>query len=212
VPRAPLPVASVTRARVVSRTTSKGITPPSSLLRAHAPDHLPPPDLRVPYLYPAVFAGCGQPLLEGDPSRRCSASLSQDAWAQIPAGRRVHMPVSSPRRRPSPNPANGSASRIDPLRDFTAAGVSRSSPFLTFRPPGLFATQVSPTAAAPTPQGSRDFYARAKHAPLPGRASGMLAVRTRQLTAEDFHLLDLQPCRPLPGLSPARETPCWAHS
>jgi hypothetical protein len=27
-----------------------------------------------------------------------------------------------------------------------AAGVARSSLFLTFRPPGLFATQVSPTA------------------------------------------------------------------
>jgi len=107
-----------------------------------------------------------------------------------------------PRRRPSPKPTNGSASRINPLRDFRAVGVSRSSPFLTFRPPGLFATQVSPTAAAPTPQGSRDFYARARHAPSPGRASGMLAVRTRQLTAEDFHLLDLQPCRPLLGLTP----------
>ena len=108
-----------------------------------------------------------------------------------------------PRRRPSPNPADGSASRIDPLRDFTAAGISRSSPFLTFRPPGLFATQVSPTAADRIPQGSRDFYARAEHAPLPLRASGMLAVRTRQLTAEDFHLLDLQPCRPLSGFAPA---------
>jgi hypothetical protein len=111
-----------------------------------------------------------------------------------------------PRRRPSPSPAGGSASRIDPLRDFTAAGISRSSPFLTFRPPGLFATQVSPTAADLNPQGSRDFYARAEHAPLPLRASGMLAVRTRQLTAEDFHLLDLQPCRPLPGLEPV--LPC----
>ena len=40
------------------------------------------------------------------------------------------------------------ASLMDPLRDFTAEGVSRSSPFLTFRPPGLFATQISPTATA----------------------------------------------------------------
>ncbi len=117
-----------------------------------------------------------------------------------------------PRRRPSPSPAGGSASRNDPLRDFTAAGISRSSPFLTFRPPGLFATQVSPTAAARKPQGSRDFYARAEHAPLPLRASGMLAVRTRQLTAEDFHLLDLQPCRPLPGLAPAGTTDLSRHT
>lgn len=53
-------------------------------------------DFVFPHLYRAVFAGCGQPLLGVGPSRRCSASLSQDAWAQIPAGRRVHVPVSSP--------------------------------------------------------------------------------------------------------------------
>jgi len=47
VPRAPLPEASVTRFRVVSPTTSKGATPSSSLLRAHAPDHHPPPRFRV---------------------------------------------------------------------------------------------------------------------------------------------------------------------
>ena len=54
---------------------------------------------------------------------------------------------------------------------------SRSSLFLTFRPPGLLATQVSPAAAAlKGPQDSRDFYARANHASLPMRASGMLAA------------------------------------
>ena len=121
----------------------------------------------------------------------------------IPSDGRVLLPVTSP--TPSAFPKSlwwvgfPESARTKRLR---AEGISRSSPFLTFKPPGLFATQVSPTAAAPTPQGSRDFYARARHAPSPGRASGMLAVRTRQLTAEDFHLLDLQPCRPLLGLSP----------
>ena len=44
-------------------------------------------------------------------------------------------------------------------------------------PPGLLATQVSPAAAAlKGPQDSRDFYARANHASLPMRASGMLAA------------------------------------
>ncbi len=105
-----------------------------------------------------------------------------------------------PRHRPSPNPANGSASRITPLRDFTAAGVSRSSPFLTFRPPGLFATQISPTAAALPPQGSRDFSVRAEHVSLPSHASDMLAVRTRQLTAEDFHLIRLAALLAAPGI------------
>ena len=61
---------------------------------------------------------------------------------------------------------------------------SRSSLFRTFRPPGLFATPVSPAAAAKCPQGSRDFYTRADHASLPLHASSMLAVWYRQLTAE----------------------------
>jgi hypothetical protein len=114
--------------------------------------------------------------------------------------------------RPSPSPTDRSASRFCPLKDFTAVGVSRSSPFLTFRPPGLFATRVSPTAEARRPQGSCDFYTRAEHAPLPVRASGMLAVRTRQLTAEDLHLIRLA------ALSAAPRTftywsnvPCTAH-
>ena len=63
-----------------------------------------------------------------------------------------------------------------PQRDFMRGEFSRSSLFLTFRPPGLFATPVSPTAAPLRPQGSRDFYTRADHASLPLHALGMLAV------------------------------------
>jgi hypothetical protein len=37
------------------------------------------------------------------------------------------------------------------------------------------------------PQGSRDFSVRAEPVSLPSQASDMLAVRIRQLTAEDFH-------------------------
>ena len=198
-PRAPLPGASVTRARVVSRTTSKGITPPSSLLRAHAPDHLPPPDLRVPHLYPAVFAGCGQPLLEGGPSRRCAASLSQDAWAQIPAGRRVHMPVSSPTSSAFPKThqwvgfPHQSAQRLQSGGSFEIVAIPYVQASWFVRHPGL------PYRYGITPQGSRDFYARARHAPSPGRASGMLAVRTRQLTAEDLHLMRLAALSAAPG-------------
>jgi len=42
VPRAPLPEAGVTSFGVTSRVTSEGITPPSSLIQAHAPDQNPP--------------------------------------------------------------------------------------------------------------------------------------------------------------------------
>ena len=43
VPRAPLPASRCTFCGVASSTTSEGITPPSSLIQAHAPDQIPPP-------------------------------------------------------------------------------------------------------------------------------------------------------------------------
>jgi hypothetical protein len=69
-PRAPLPARGITSHAMASHTMSEGITPPSQLLRAHAPDHNPPPKFRAPHLYPVVFAGCCQPLLGDGPSRR----------------------------------------------------------------------------------------------------------------------------------------------
>ena len=52
---------------------------------------------------------------------RCS--LSQDAWAQIPAGCRVHMPVSSPTSSAFPKTHQWVGFPLDPLRDFRAVGV-----------------------------------------------------------------------------------------
>src|SRR5260370_39055800 len=86
-------------------------------------------------------------------------------------------------RRPSPNPAHGSASRIVPQRDFVRLVFrdrrhSLRSGLLVCSPPR------SPLPLRPKrPQGSRDFSTRATHASLPMPASGMLAVRIRQLTA-----------------------------
>jgi hypothetical protein len=65
----------------------------------------------------------------------------------------------------------------------------------------LFATQISPTAAALPLQGSRDFSVRAEHVSLPSHASDMLAVRTRQLTAEDLHLIRLTALSAAPGIT-----------
>jgi hypothetical protein len=93
VPRAPSPGMGVTHPQGDSRVTSEGVTPPSSLLRAHAPDHRPLrasvlprswrrcrlsrvpagpwpfPTLSLPSLcgcvdpYPAVFVRCPYPFL-----------------------------------------------------------------------------------------------------------------------------------------------------
>ena len=68
VPRAPSPTPGVTSGAVTSRITSEGVTPPSSLLLAHAPDQIPP----AAYghcLGRRVFAGCWQPLLGDGLSR-----------------------------------------------------------------------------------------------------------------------------------------------
>ena len=55
--------------RNVSCITSEGITPPSSLIRAHARVQIPPVSFGLG-LVRRVFAGCCQPLLGGGPSRR----------------------------------------------------------------------------------------------------------------------------------------------
>ena len=176
-PRAPLPDTSVTHVRVMSSTTSKGVTPSSSLLRAHAPNQFPPLEFVYPHLSPKVLAGCCEPLLETGSSRRYLCKSFSGCLSH--GSRRVagciclFLPL---HHRPSPSPAHGSASPNRPAKRLRAAGVSRSSLFLTFRPPGLLATQVSPTAAPRRPQGSRDFSTRATHASLPVRASGRLAV------------------------------------
>lgn len=67
----------------MSRISSAGVTPPSSLLRTHAPDQNPPA-ASVFHLVRQVFAGCRQSLLGAGPSRRYLRSLSPGAWTYTP--------------------------------------------------------------------------------------------------------------------------------
>jgi hypothetical protein len=67
-PRAPLPSPGVTLQRVMSTITSVTVTPPSSLLRAHAPDRSLSRRLVVTLAF-RVLAGCCRPRLGIDPSR-----------------------------------------------------------------------------------------------------------------------------------------------
>jgi hypothetical protein len=144
-----LPETSVTRFRVVSPTTSKGTTPSSSLLRAHASDHHPPPGFRASTLISSGLcrllpAPAGQWSFPTFLCKSVPGCLGHDPGRSLGAHacffpNVIGLPYIPP---------IGRLTRVDPLRDCTAEGVSRSSPFLTFRPPGLFATQVSPTATA----------------------------------------------------------------
>ena len=74
--------------------------------------------------------------------------------------------------------------------DFT-----RLQSFVDLQASEFAATQVVPTADIRYGcQGGRGVYIRAVRGSLPPRVSDMLAVRIGQLTAEVFHLLDLQLC------------------
>jgi hypothetical protein len=144
-PRAPLPARGVTSHDAASRTPSEGSTPPSSLLRAHAPDQIPPSGFGSPYStgsLQVVVSPCCKMALPGV----ISATLSPDAWTLTPALLLVHLPVSSQETsafaesRPARQHAN--------IRTATSVrewfrGCSHS---IIFRPPGLLATQIAPTA------------------------------------------------------------------
>ena len=83
VPRAPLPASGVTLSGEMSSISSKGVTLPSSLIRTHASDQIPPYRFRIS-LIRKVFAGCCQPLLQDGPSRRYLHSLCKGAWTHTP--------------------------------------------------------------------------------------------------------------------------------
>jgi hypothetical protein len=180
-PRAPLPARGVTSHGMASRTMSEGITPLSQLLRAHAPDHHPPPEFRAPHLYPVVFAGYCQPLLGDGLSRRSLRASFPACLDPYPGASPGAHTRSCPGDIGLHRLRTGSASHS--IRTATSVrgrfrGCSHS---LMCRPAGLLATQVAPTAVLPL--GSRGFSVRAYCGLFPLRTSDMLAVRIGQLTA-----------------------------
>jgi hypothetical protein len=82
VPRAPLPAAGVTRDGAASRTASGDVTPPSKLVRAHAP--VPPPLSAFVDLMRRVLAGCCHPLLVVGPSRHYPRNPCGGDWTHTP--------------------------------------------------------------------------------------------------------------------------------
>jgi hypothetical protein len=149
VPRAPLPEASVTAFRVMSTPPRRALPlrPRSyGLMRQATPLHH---NFVLPHLYPVVCAGCCQPLLGGGLSRRSLCKSVPGCLGHDPGGASGARACFFPDVVGLPYvPPIGRLPASIRSRDCTAEGVSRSSPFLPFRPPGLFATQVSPTATA----------------------------------------------------------------
>ncbi len=144
-PRAPLPVGGVTSFETVSSTASVGVTRPSSLIRAHAPDQVPPAELdclsfdgssqvatspcwhlALPDVNPRIFPWVPGPLPRWTPA--------------------VRLPVSSHRRIGLPHVMTGSAFPRHSVQRLQYGAVFRGcSHSFTFGPSGLLATLVAPT-------------------------------------------------------------------
>jgi hypothetical protein len=197
VPRAPLPRFGVTSARKAWTAFWKGVTPSSSLVRAHAPDLLPSTRLRL-RLARLVFAACCQPLLGTGPSRRylCqSFPTCLDPYSGCSRGacaRYFPQDIGLPRVR------TGSAPHFIPTATSVRSHFRSCSHLLMFRPAGLLATPVAPTSHLAV-LSSRGFYIRAYHGSLPPRAADMLSVQIRAIDGKrTFTAQDWQPCRLLP--------------
>jgi hypothetical protein len=159
-PRAQSPFARWRRylqRRNVYCIASEGITPPSSLLRTHAPDQNPP--LLFGFPIRRVFAVCCQSLLGDGPSRRYLCNPCIGAWTLTPgclSGASVRFfPESDSLTSVAPSSAHPTTVAMPLQRRPYFRGGSHS---VMFRLPCLLALQVAPTAQARSPTGSRDVY------------------------------------------------------
>src|SRR3977135_1041959 len=185
----------------VSAISSEGVTPPSSLLRAHVP--LPLGSLLLRHLasFEESLQVVRSPCCPRELPDVISENLSLDARSRTPAVHRVLSPVSStmssafPKRRMGRLPAF--VPRITTSRRLVFRGCRYS---VMFRPPILPSPQIVPTAAN-TAAGHRGFYVRAYRALLPPHAPDMLTVRIQVIDGTGtFTLSDSQPCRLLTSL------------
>ena len=133
----------------VSAISSEGVTPPSSLLRAHVP--LPLGSLLLRHL--ASFEESWQvvrsPCCPRELPDVISENLSLDAGSRTPAVHRVLSPVSSTMSSAFPKESMGRlpacfVPRITTSRRSVFRGCRYS---LMFRPPSLLSPQIVPTAA-----------------------------------------------------------------
>jgi len=132
----------------VNAISSEGVTPPSSLLRAHVP--LPLGSLLLRHL--ASFEESSQvvrsPCCPRELPDVISENLSLDAGSRTPAVHRVLSPVSSTMSSAFPKQRMGRLPAFVPRMTTSRRSVFRGCRYsLMFRPPSLLAPQIVPTAA-----------------------------------------------------------------
>ena len=188
VPRAALPAAGVTIDRSESCSLSEGVTLPSSLIPAHAPDQNPP-SASLCRLVPRVFAGFTSPCWElALPD--VSSTVCVEALGPIPRRvRPVHLPVSSRTASASPHEGQVRHAKYPLHYNFSQGSVFRGcSHSLMFRLLNLLDLQVVPTAGIC--QGSQAFYTTQDLRRYRTQVVASLRTRLGQLVRRDFHPLD----------------------
>ena len=127
--------------------TSMGVTPLSSLLRAHAPDHVPPPACGRPSVWGSVQVAAS-PCCDVVLPDVISACLSLDAWTLTPAVWWVHGPIASP--PPSAFPQSSWGRLPASIRSATSERevMSGLQSFAHVQASRFAATQVAPTVVS----------------------------------------------------------------
>ncbi len=145
-PRAPLPASGVTSCGVMFNTTSDGVTHPSSLILAHAPDQIPPAVFELTIttglcrLSPVLSGRWPFPTLSLQSLRRCldpyPVAPLQCICSLLPKELRPHL-----RRHKFGTPKKIPIMQLQP--GYLSRGCSHS---LMFRLPRSLGPQVAPTA------------------------------------------------------------------
>ena len=188
VSRAPLPGLGVTHTGVVSRTASGDVTPPSQLIRAHAP--VPPPLSAFVDLMRRVLAGCCHPLLVVGPSRHYPRNPCGGDWTHTPPcppGACTHF---FPGGVGLTSRETRSAHESIPAMRLQQGAVFRGcSHSLMFSLPHSLDPRSHPPRCPKAP-GGRAVYTTHRPADYPGRDVASLRDRSGQLSRLDSHQLD----------------------
>jgi hypothetical protein len=198
-PESPLARAGRSPPQGGALTTSAGLTPPASLLRAHAPHHTP--RAACGSLLPRVFAGCGAPLLDEGGARRSRCVSVPRCVDLSPGGVLGALTPYCPTTIGLPPVPLRSAHRTNPPSDFRAGVMSALQACAEVQASRFAATQVAPTAvlapgaavAFPSAQNTGRY--------LPGHRIGSPSEWAMDGSRTSTSL-DTQPCRLLQGLAP----------
>ena len=194
-----MPVTSITRVRVVSSTTSKGITAFFIAHTSSCAKPAPSSEFAYPHFIRRSLQVAASPCWEPGSSRRYLRNSFLRCLVLNPDGPTECTCLFLPRRhRPSLDPSQVGLP-FYPRTRFSAVrfrGCHRT--ILSFKPPSLLVSQIAPTAA--------NFAGQLRLLP-PGRTCFVTSARTgyaiRLIQAIDgertFTFPDLRPCRLLQG-------------